>query len=651
MAFSPKNIDFAGLEQKYGIPSGMLNAMMQQESGGNPNAVSPKGAQGLFQFMPPTALQYGIDPLDPQQASDGAARMVSDLARKYNGDIPSVLAAYNWGSGNLDRNGMEAAPPETKNYISSIMGRMPQQQMASNQNSGPLGQMASAVGNMVIPQAQASEAPSDYSQMSDEQLMAEAAKQGVGRTTSANYLTMSDAELLAEAQKQGISIARAAPKENPDMNMVRNIGQGAESVLTGLAAPFDALGGPIRAGMNAMGANVQPLGDMIRANSPWPAPSGPIADINRGVASALPSISLGGGLATGFGPTTTAIGETLALSPMKQIAAGGASSLAGGVTQRAGGGQVAQGLASLGAGAATFGGLSGLQNAFERPAAGTDLMARGKSLSAEQKIPSSEDLRSLSSKSYKEATDQGGTLKADFVNKFVDDAAKVMPQTKAGKIIAGENEATKLVSRLQDLKNEPMNLDAAQEVDEQLGDMIDGFVKDGKLSKEGLKIAKIQSNFRGMIENAGPDQIEGGTQGFGALQKGRQIWSQAAKMRDVEKIAARSENMEQPTTGIKTGARTLLNNANKTRGWSPEEKAALHEASKTGAFQDVLRIMGSRLTSIAGGAVGGSIGGIPGAIASGLATHAISGLSRNIAQQMQMNKINNLQGIIARGAQ
>lgn len=545
---------------------------------------------------------------------------------------------------------MAAAPTETQNYISSIMGRMPQQQMASNQSGGPFGQVASAVGNMVIPQAQASETSPDYSQMSDEQLMAEAAKQGVGANTSANYSTMSDAELMAEAQKQGITSSASSPPETPDMAMMRNIGQGAESVLTGLAAPFDALGGPIRAGMNAMGANVQPLGDMIRANSPWPAPSGPIADINRGVASALPSIALGGGLATGFGPTTTAVGETLASSPMKQMAAGGASSLAGGATQRAGGGPVAQGLASLGAGAATFGGLSGLQNAFERPAVGTDLTTQSKALSTDQKIPTSEDLRSLSSQSYKEAANQGGTLKADFVNKFVDDASKVMPQTKAGKIIAGENEATKLVQRLQDLKNEPMNLDAAQEVDEQLGDMIDGFVKDGKVSKEGLKISKIQSNFRKMIEDAGPDHIEGGTQGFESLQKGRQIWSQAAKMRDVEKLAARADGMKQPQTGIQSGARTLLNNANKTRGWSPEEKMALEQATKTGVVADLLGIIGSRLTTIAASTAGGAVGGIPGAIVTGLATHGLSTISRNIAQQMQMNKINNLQGIIARGA-
>lgn len=112
------------LEQKNGLPAGLLSAVMNQESGGNPNAVSPKGAQGLFQFMPETAKAYGIDPLDPMQSAEGAARMYADLSRQYNGDLPSMLAAYNWGSGNLAKQGMQNAPAETRDYIAKITSAM-----------------------------------------------------------------------------------------------------------------------------------------------------------------------------------------------------------------------------------------------------------------------------------------------------------------------------------------------------------------------------------------------------------------------------------------------------------------------------------------------------------------------------------------------
>lgn len=120
----------AALEQQHGLPQGLLSAVQQAESGGNPNAVSPKGALGAFQFMPATAQQYGIDPLDPQQAAVGAARMYGDLAKKYNGDIPSMLAAYNWGSGNLQKKGLQNAPQETRDYISKIQAKLGGQQYA-----------------------------------------------------------------------------------------------------------------------------------------------------------------------------------------------------------------------------------------------------------------------------------------------------------------------------------------------------------------------------------------------------------------------------------------------------------------------------------------------------------------------------------------
>lgn len=97
---------------------------MAAESSGNPNAVSPKGAQGLFQFLPQTAKAYGINPLDPQQAAVGAARMYGDLSKQFGGDVPSMLAAYNWGSGNLAKKGMQNAPLETRNYIDRVQQGM-----------------------------------------------------------------------------------------------------------------------------------------------------------------------------------------------------------------------------------------------------------------------------------------------------------------------------------------------------------------------------------------------------------------------------------------------------------------------------------------------------------------------------------------------
>ena len=116
---------FGALESKYGLPSGLLDAVWKQESGRGKNMLSPAGAQGHFQFMPATAKQYGLqDPNNLEESSDAAARMYRDLLRQNNGDLPRALAGYNWGQGNLSRKGMDAAPKETRDYIDQIQRQM-----------------------------------------------------------------------------------------------------------------------------------------------------------------------------------------------------------------------------------------------------------------------------------------------------------------------------------------------------------------------------------------------------------------------------------------------------------------------------------------------------------------------------------------------
>jgi hypothetical protein len=107
---------------------GVLNAMYTAESSRGKNLVSPKGAQGPFQFMPDTAKQYGVkNPFDFTQASEGAAKMMNELLGKYNNNLAYALAAYNWGSGNVDKwikNGADFndLPNETQKYVKSITG-------------------------------------------------------------------------------------------------------------------------------------------------------------------------------------------------------------------------------------------------------------------------------------------------------------------------------------------------------------------------------------------------------------------------------------------------------------------------------------------------------------------------------------------------
>lgn len=115
----------ANAEAAYGLPVGLLERLLYQESHYRADIISgakqsSAGAQGIAQFMPATAAAYGVDPLDAFASINAAARMLRDLYRQF-GNWPEALAAYNWGSGNVKRKGLDAAPAETRNYYASIL--------------------------------------------------------------------------------------------------------------------------------------------------------------------------------------------------------------------------------------------------------------------------------------------------------------------------------------------------------------------------------------------------------------------------------------------------------------------------------------------------------------------------------------------------
>lgn len=111
--------------EKYDLPPNLIAAQMMQESSNDPNALSPKGAGGLMQIMPPTAKDLGVeDVFNPDQAIEGGAKYMSQLLERYNGDVKLALAAYNGGMGNVDKYGGIPPFPETQQYVKKIMGNL-----------------------------------------------------------------------------------------------------------------------------------------------------------------------------------------------------------------------------------------------------------------------------------------------------------------------------------------------------------------------------------------------------------------------------------------------------------------------------------------------------------------------------------------------
>ena len=107
---------------RHQLDSDLVNSVIQAESGFNPLARSPKGAQGLMQLMPGTASKLGVvNAYEPWDNIEGGTRYLRQLLEQYHGDAIKALAAYNAGPGRVEQ--YRGVPPyrETRNYVRRII--------------------------------------------------------------------------------------------------------------------------------------------------------------------------------------------------------------------------------------------------------------------------------------------------------------------------------------------------------------------------------------------------------------------------------------------------------------------------------------------------------------------------------------------------
>jgi hypothetical protein len=139
-------VDHAAKQE--GVEAKLIHAVMEQESGFKPCAISDKGAQGLMQLMPATASDLHVsDAFDPSQNVSAGAKLLRLLLDKYKGDTRLALGAYNAGDGRVDKTGSVPDIQETQDYVASIMNRLSK----DASTTAPISDPAAAVKSIVPP--------------------------------------------------------------------------------------------------------------------------------------------------------------------------------------------------------------------------------------------------------------------------------------------------------------------------------------------------------------------------------------------------------------------------------------------------------------------------------------------------------------------
>jgi soluble lytic murein transglycosylase-like protein len=119
----------------YRVPVELVEAIIDEESGWNPYAVSSKGAAGIMQLMPGTALRFGVhNRFRPDENIHGGVAYLAWLTQKFNGDLRLITAAYYVGEYPISLRGLDYSSPDVQGYVKRVAARYRSRRLVAGRN-------------------------------------------------------------------------------------------------------------------------------------------------------------------------------------------------------------------------------------------------------------------------------------------------------------------------------------------------------------------------------------------------------------------------------------------------------------------------------------------------------------------------------------
>ena len=257
--------------------------------------------------------------------------------------------------------------------------------------------------------------------------------------------------------------------------------------------------------------------------------------------------------------------------------------------------------------------------------------------------------RNLGGQVFQQAKQTGAVLGPQFTDgKLIPAANAMLPQTEAGQIMQGDSPFAKFVqNKIQPLSGKPLDFQSIQDIDEGLSDAIDEHTENGLPKKAAYPFMQLQGQIRQMVKPgvvSAADLTNGTPEAYDLWNKGQGIWSDSYKLGDLERIEQRAAFSQTPSQARQNGFKTLALNRAKMNIYNPDEQALINQSAQGSTTNDLLRLVGSRLGSVA--AFGAAGGGVPGAIA-GAAVYPVSKGARALADAMQARPGAKLAGSIS----